>query len=53
MDDLDFYNEIANPINGLTQETIEALVKLFHRVENLEQAIARAALKAHEEANNE
>lgn len=38
MDDLDFYNEIANPANKLTQGAITALVSLFHRVEKLEGA---------------
>ena len=41
MDDLDFYNIVADPVNKLTQETITALVVLFHRVEKLEKLIAQ------------
>ena len=41
MDDLDFYNIVADPVNKLTQETIAALVALFHRVEKLEKLIAQ------------
>ena len=41
MDDLDFYNIVADPVNKLTQETIAALVALFHRVEKLEALIAQ------------
>jgi len=39
MDDLDFYNIAADPVNKLTQETMAALVKLFRRVEKLEKVI--------------
>lgn len=42
MDDLDFYNIVADPVNKLTQETIAVLVALFHRVEKLEKLIAQA-----------
>ena len=38
MDDLDFYNAVADPANKLTQDAIAALMKLFQRVELLEGA---------------
>jgi len=38
IDDLDFYNAVADPANKLTQDAIAALMKLFQRVELLEGA---------------
>jgi len=38
MDDLDFYNAVADPANKLTQDAIAELMKLFQMVELLEGA---------------
>jgi hypothetical protein len=38
MSDLDFYNVIAHPKNGLRMDMISALMALYNRVSKLEEA---------------